>query len=279
MAFDTSDKIGFIPIHFAVAILPVGFILISIRFVFAANQKKQINNFLILTAFPLGLIASLEALINCSMVIFPSYNPSFTAVNVIISTISTLRIPLTIIIIASAFLGTPIFIAMGGFTILQFIANGGALEVVPDEVYAMLSQPLIPALPLFTFAGFDLSESQAGKRLIAAFQIWFSLFRGSLPIIAVLFCAFFTTFTGASGVTILALGGLLIVILKAEGHKEAEILTAEGDKQAAVLRAEGYSVSLDKIQNIAKDITSNTMSLQYFDTLKSIGEGLSLIHI
>ena len=61
MAFDTSDKIGFIPIHFAVAILPVGFILISIRFVFAANQKKQVNNFLILTAFPLGLIASLKS--------------------------------------------------------------------------------------------------------------------------------------------------------------------------------------------------------------------------
>ncbi|MCH2304751.1 MAG: SPFH/Band 7/PHB domain protein [SAR202 cluster bacterium] len=84
--------------------------------------------------------------------------------------------------------------------------------------------------------------------------------------------------TRQSAITV-AEGEKQAAILKAEGHKEAEILTAEGDKQAAVLRAEGYSVSLDKIQNIAKDITSNTMSLQYFDTLKSIGEGQSTKYI
>ena len=76
--------------------------------------------------------------------------------------------------------------------------------------------------------------------------------------------------TRQSAITV-AEGEKQAAILKAEGHKQAEILTAEGDKQAAVLRAEGYSVSLDKIQNIAKDITSNTMSLQYFDTLKELG--------
>ncbi|MBM04637.1 MAG: hypothetical protein CL766_07655 [Chloroflexi bacterium] len=84
--------------------------------------------------------------------------------------------------------------------------------------------------------------------------------------------------TRQSAITV-AEGEKQAAILKAEGHKEAEILTAEGDKQAAVLRAEGYSLSLDKIQNIAKDITSNTMSLQYFDTLKSIGEGQSTKYI
>jgi regulator of protease activity HflC (stomatin/prohibitin superfamily) len=84
--------------------------------------------------------------------------------------------------------------------------------------------------------------------------------------------------TRQSAITV-AEGEKQAAILKAEGHKEAEILTAEGDKQAAVLRAEGYSISLDKIQNIAKDITSNTMSLQYFDTLKSIGEGQSTKYI
>ena len=84
--------------------------------------------------------------------------------------------------------------------------------------------------------------------------------------------------TRQSAITV-AEGEKQAAILKAEGHKESEILTAEGDKQAAVLRAEGYSVSLDKIQNIAKDITSNTMSLQYFDTLKSIGEGQSTKYI
>ena len=64
-------------------------------------------------------------------------------------------------------------------------------------------------------------------------------------------------------------------ILKAEGARQSEILTAEGDQQAAVLRAEGFSTALDKIYNIAKGIDANTLSLQYFDTLKEIGSGSS----
>ena len=64
-------------------------------------------------------------------------------------------------------------------------------------------------------------------------------------------------------------------ILKAEGERQSEILTAEGDQQAAVLRAEGFSTALDKIYNIAKGIDANTLSLQYFDTLKEIGSGAS----
>ena len=64
-------------------------------------------------------------------------------------------------------------------------------------------------------------------------------------------------------------------ILRAEGHRQSEILTAEGDQQAAVLRAQGFSVSLDKINAVAIGMDSNTLSLQYFDTLKSLGDGES----
>jgi regulator of protease activity HflC (stomatin/prohibitin superfamily) len=60
-------------------------------------------------------------------------------------------------------------------------------------------------------------------------------------------------------------------ILSAEGHRQAEILTAEGDQQAAVLRADGFAAALDKIFGIAKNIDANTLSLQYFDTLKQLG--------
>ncbi|MDP6513876.1 MAG: SPFH domain-containing protein [SAR202 cluster bacterium] len=60
-------------------------------------------------------------------------------------------------------------------------------------------------------------------------------------------------------------------ILRAEGAREAEILQAEGDQQAAVLRAEGFSTALDKIYGVAQNIDSNTLSLQYFDTLKALG--------
>ena len=64
-------------------------------------------------------------------------------------------------------------------------------------------------------------------------------------------------------------------ILRAEGHRQSEILTAEGDQQAAVLRAEGFSTALYKINEVADGIDVNTLSLQYFDTLKSMGESPS----
>ena len=64
-------------------------------------------------------------------------------------------------------------------------------------------------------------------------------------------------------------------ILRAEGHRQSEILTAEGDQQAAILRAEGFSTALDRINKVATGMDTNTLSLQYFDTLKSLGDGAS----
>ena len=64
-------------------------------------------------------------------------------------------------------------------------------------------------------------------------------------------------------------------ILNAEGARQAEILAAEGDQQAAVLRAQGFSEALERIFNVAQRVDSNTMSLQYLDTLKSLGESPS----
>jgi regulator of protease activity HflC (stomatin/prohibitin superfamily) len=60
-------------------------------------------------------------------------------------------------------------------------------------------------------------------------------------------------------------------ILKAEGARQAEILKAEGDRQAAILRADGFSLALDKIYSVARTVDANTLSLQYFDTLKQLG--------
>ncbi|MDP2995152.1 MAG: SPFH/Band 7/PHB domain protein, partial [Anaerolineales bacterium] len=64
-------------------------------------------------------------------------------------------------------------------------------------------------------------------------------------------------------------------ILKAEGSKQAAILESEGQKQAQVLKAEGFSVALEKIFAAAKTIDQKTMTLQYFETLKNIGQGAS----
>jgi len=102
---------------------------------------------------------------------------------------------------------------MGGIALLLFIRNGFGSAIIPNEAYSMLIDNSIPAIPLFAIAGFILSESKASERLVRLFRALFGWFPGGLAVMAILVSAFFTTFTGASGVTILALGALLSVVL------------------------------------------------------------------
>ncbi len=80
--------------------------------------------------------------------------------------------------------------------------------------------------------------------------------------------------TREAAVTV-AEGDKAAAILQAEGSRQAEILSAEGDQQAAVLRAEGFSSALDRIYSVARNIDANTLSLQYFETLKELGSSPS----
>jgi len=74
-------------------------------------------------------------------------------------------------------------------------------------------------------------------------------------------------------------GNKQAAILSAEGERQSDILRAEGERQAEILRAEGFSLALDKIFAVAKNIDANTLSLQYFETLKSIGESPSTKYV
>ncbi len=94
-----------------------------------------------------------------------------------------------------------------------------------------------PAIPLFTLAGYLLAEGGAARRLVRVFQALVGHFRGGPAIVTVLVCAFFTSFTGASGVTILALGGLLMPVLLAARYSEKNalgLLTGSGSHRAAL---------------------------------------------
>ena len=230
LAFDPGQRVGGVPIRVAVAILPVGFAAMAVHFVAIAFQRRS-GRVAVLLAIPTGLLIGSGPLVNALQVVAPSYFPSYALVEAVASVAAALRLPLVLALVAAAFIGTPIFVLLSGFTLLQFLATGGTLEVVANEAYSMLAQPLVPALPLFTFAGFVLSESRAGERLIRVFRTWFGWFRGGLGVMAVVLCAFFTTFTGASGVTILALGGLLLFMLVENGFRDrfaVGLLTASG---------------------------------------------------
>ena len=90
--------------------------------------------------------------------------------------------------------------------------------------YSLATNPTIPALPLFTLAGYVLAESAAPQRLVRVFNALFGRLRGGPAVVTVLVCTFFTAFTGASGVTILALGGLLMPILIGAKYSERDAL-------------------------------------------------------
>ncbi|MCP4221206.1 MAG: TRAP transporter large permease subunit, partial [bacterium] len=144
---------------------------------------------------------------------------------------SWVAVPMIILLVVGTIFGVPLFVVLGGVAYLLFARVGNPLEVIPNESYSMLISHSIPAIPLFTITGFLLSESKAGQRLVEFFKAFFGWFRGGLAIMAVLVCSFFTTFTGASGVTILALGALLSYVLvngKYDKKFSIGLLTASG---------------------------------------------------
>jgi tripartite ATP-independent transporter DctM subunit len=129
----------------------------------------------------------------------------------------TLTWPLCIGIGLAAFAGAPLYVALGGIALVLMLAAGSQIELLPSEAYNLLKGTAVAAIPLFTLVGILLSESGSGKRLVAVFRELFGWIPGGEAIAAILVCTFFTTFTGANGVTILALGGILSYILIESG--------------------------------------------------------------
>ena len=131
----------------------------------------------------------------------------------------------------AAILGAPIFAVLGGAAVLLFMSDGITPAAVLIETYALSVSPTLPAIPLFTLAGFLLAEGRASSRLLRVFRAWFGWIPGGTAVVCAVLCSFFTVFTGGSGVTILALGGLLLPALIKDGYRERfslGLLTASG---------------------------------------------------
>jgi len=121
--------------------------------------------------------------------------------------------PALVVIGAATVCGMPIFAALGGLGLVLLMADGSPAAAVAVNHYSLVTNPTLPAIPLFTLAGYLLAESRAPKRLLAVFDALFGRVRGGAAIVTVLACTFFTCFTGASGVAILTLGGLVMPLL------------------------------------------------------------------
>jgi len=130
-----------------------------------------------------------------------------------------------------ALLGTPLFIIIAAIALLCFYYQGIDSSAVIIEMYRLANAPALLAIPLFTFAGYLLSESNTPKRLVNLSRALLGWMPGGLAVVALVSCAIFTAFMGASGVTIIALGGLLLPSLLSEKYPEKfslGLLTSSG---------------------------------------------------
>lgn len=131
-----------------------------------------------------------------------------------------LRWPGMILLFVAVALGAPVFTALGGTALIMLWSSGEPVSPVPLKHYQLTVNATLPSLPLFTLAGYFLAEGGAAKRLVRLFMALFGSLRGGPAIITTLVCAFFTSFTGASGATILALGGVLMPVLISARYSE-----------------------------------------------------------
>jgi len=208
----SGDKIGFVSDRVFSAIIPIAFGIIAFRFA----RKTTLTGWKIILpvlSVLLGTIASFPVI---AKIIWGFDMPDsvFDICDKFILFTYYVKTPFVILLIFAALSGTPLFIIMGGLALLLNQAAGLEMDSVAVNIHSALTNQNIIAIPLFTIVGFFLSESKAGERLVHTFRSLFSWLPGGIIIVTVVICAFFTSFTGASGVTILALGGILYTILK-----------------------------------------------------------------
>ena len=198
---------GWMPIWVVEAVLPVSFAVVAFHFVSGAGGWKE--RAVASLGLPLALVIGLLLESHAPQLLWPGIAA----------------------LLAAAVFGAPIFVVLGGAALLLFFAESVPVAAIPAQIYELVTQPSIPTIPLFTLTGFILAEGGTSRRLLRLFRALFGWMPGGLSIVVTLLCAFFTTFTGASGVAILTLGGLLLPVLVRGGYRErfsVGLLTATG---------------------------------------------------
>ena len=197
-----------VPVWVGQAVMPVGFALLALRLAWKASDRWSGRGLAVL-----GIVLALWINANAD-----SFADRAAA-------------PWLVLILASTLLGGPIFAALGGAAVFLFLADWVPIASIPAESYRLAVSPTLAAIPLFTLTGFLLAEGGASERLLRVFRALFGWAPGGTAVVCAVVCAFFTVFTGGSGVTILALGGVLFAALSADGYRERfslGLLTSSG---------------------------------------------------
>jgi tripartite ATP-independent transporter DctM subunit len=223
---DTTIGAG-IPTWVAQIVLPVAFVLIALRLVWRSPQPASaIGSDASANSMAAGsarwvarALASVGLVLGVACLARPS----------IVQAVSLW--PALLIVAVAAVAGTPLFAILGGTAALLFMREGVTPATILIETYSLSVSPTLPAIPLFTLAGFLLAEGRASERLLRVFRGYFGWIPGGTAVVCAVLCSFFTVFTGGSGVTILALGGVLFPALLRDGYRERfslGLLTASG---------------------------------------------------
>lgn len=131
-----------------------------------------------------------------------------------------IRAPLLVALAVAVLCGAPLFVGLAGIALIWFISAGDPIASIPLDHYDQVTNPMLATLPLFTLAGYIVTATGAARRLVRLLRAWTGHLRGGPAVVTVFACAFFTAFTGGSGITILALGGLLMPILMASRYPD-----------------------------------------------------------
>src|SRR3989441_11519681 len=217
---------GGVPEWWFEVVMPVGFAVMSIRGAMKAPSRGAKAACWILIAAVLPFVVSRALAVEGEGFLTMPDGPTLLRGHT-----AALGWPGSLLLLAAFLLGAPVFVVMAGYALLLFYLAGTPVASVPAETFRLVVSPTLPAIPLLTVAGYVLAEGGASRRLVRAAQGWFGWMPGGLAVMAAFVCALFTTFTGASGVTILALGGIILPALVSEGYPEGfslGLVTASG---------------------------------------------------
>ena len=253
---DPRDILWGIPLRFIFAALPLMFLGILFTAV------KRISVIPAALGLAIGLFISCSSLSTLFYLFFERESSLLLRCTSIWAQVSAkCFIPGIGILLVSTLLGLPLFIALLSVAYIAFSQGGGYVDVIPLEMYRILTDTSIAAIPLFTIAGCLLAEGSAGKRLMNFVRSTVGWMRGGAVIATVLVLTFFTTFTGASGVTILALGPLLSLILTGIGY-------SEDDAEALVTASGSLGVLLPPSLAIIVFGVTNIMTVNMFEVFR-----------
>ncbi|MGP1415821.1 MAG: TRAP transporter large permease subunit [Treponema sp.] len=263
--FSKDELIWYVPVRFIFLSLPLMYV-----FILGLNIVRSKNIYTILISLILSVLVSSSSIASIAYHLFQE-NASFIFIfnffdflaSFVPSVAHAISIPLIFCAVVLAFLGLPLFVVISFITLVAFSSGEGYVDTISNEAYHILTNSGggIAAIPLFTMAGYILSKGSAGSRFLEFVKNTIGHLKGGVVIATVLVITMFTTFTGASGISILALGGILSTVLVGFGY-------SKDDAESLITASGSVGILFPPSLAIIIYSTTNVMDVYFMDMFK-----------